>query len=126
MSDVDEDAIREFFKTGEMSDMDGDAIHKANMPDYILDYFSKFYSSRSFHYSDKSRLWHALRVAVSQRNDLLYMLADVDQHVMLMASDELPDRALPRSVYLRHLTNKFTALLEKFEDVLAEGEEEKK
>ena len=106
--------------------VDGDAIHRADMPDHILEYFSEFYSGRSFHYSDKSRLWHALRVAVQQRNDLLYMLNDVDQQAMLMACEELPDRALPRSVYLRHLTNKFTAMLDKFEDVLAEGEEEKK
>ncbi len=112
-------------KEMKIGDIDGDAIQKGTMPDYILEYFSPFYANRSFHYSDKSRLWHALRVAVQQRNDLLYMLADVDQKVMLMACDELPDRALPRSVYLRHLTNKFTALLDKFEDVLAMEESKK-
>lgn len=101
-----------------MKDIDGDAIHRADMPDHILEFFSEFYSGRSFHYSDKSRLWHALRVTVQQRNDLLYMLNDVDIKAILMACDELPDNALPRSIYLRRLTNKIQKLLDKFEDIL--------
>lgn len=101
-----------------MTDLESDAIHKANMPDYILEYFSTFYANRSFHYSDKSRLWHALRVALNQRNDLLDLLTDVDTKAILMACEELPDVALPRSIYLRRLTNKIAGLLDEFEDVL--------